>query len=333
MPFPTVPLAMMGGSALLGGLSSLFSKRGKFQPGRWDRQNLLTPQQQAAQNQFLQMGMQGLQNANQDPYAGFEPIEQNAMSQFNSQIIPSIAERFTGSQRSSGFQSALQQGAQGLASNLAAQRAQYGLQNRQLQQNDQRLAQSLLGMGMQPSFQYSQQQYIPGGHTGFSGALSGLSSALGQAADMPGINELFSGGGQQQTPGARSYNNAPMAPKKIVNKRLAQYANSSAYSGGATSGELGAQMLGSYYPGYGPGNFNANTALGNNVRSFGNTYQYDPSFPQQTEAQQYFAGSPYYSQLYGNQQPPSPGVPAALAGSGVSPAQRAFFGPYSPYGY
>lgn len=167
MAIPFVPLALLGGSALAGGLGSVLSKRGKF-----EQKSLLTPEQQGAQNQSLQMALQGLQN----PYEGFNPIEQNAINQFQTQFVPSLAERFTAmnGQRSSGFQSALQQGASGLASNLAAQRAQYGLQR-------QGLAQNLLGLGMRPSFEYAYRQPEAGF---FGGALGGLSQGLGSLGMM-----------------------------------------------------------------------------------------------------------------------------------------------------
>lgn len=163
MPLPLLPLALLGGSAAAGALGSALGHRGKLQ-----KQTLLTPEQQSAQNNALNFAQQGLQN----PYAGFEPIRQNALNQFQSQFIPSIAERFTSmgnGQRSSGFQAALQQGASGLASNLAGQQAQYGLQN-------QGLAQNLLGIGMRPSFEYTYKQP----ESGFlGGALGGLSQGLG----------------------------------------------------------------------------------------------------------------------------------------------------------
>src|SRR5271154_2626387 len=68
----------------------------------------LAPNQLQGQNQALQMALSGLQN----PTAGFEPIAQKARTQFNTQTVPGLAERFTslgGGQRSSAFQGALGQ--------------------------------------------------------------------------------------------------------------------------------------------------------------------------------------------------------------------------------
>ena len=163
MAFDPVSLGLIGGSALAGGLSSLFAKKPKFQ-----QVQRFTPQQQQAQNQALQMALSGLQN----PNAGFEPIANQARQQFNSQTVPSLAERFTAmgnGQRSSAFQGALGSAGADLESQLAALQAQYGLQNRsQLMQ--------LLGQGLEPQFENA---YNPGGGGFSSGIFGGLSGGLG----------------------------------------------------------------------------------------------------------------------------------------------------------
>lgn len=157
-----VPAALTAGSALAGGLASKAGKR-----GRWQQIPTGDPGQIAGRQQVLQQALSGLQN----PTAGFAPIAQQAQQDFQSKYVPSLAERFTalGGQRSSGFQSALQQGASGLASNLASQQAQYGLQN-------QGLLQKLLGIGLQPNFENVYQEPQQGF---LGGALGGLSSGLG----------------------------------------------------------------------------------------------------------------------------------------------------------
>lgn len=74
------------------------------------------------------------------------PIAQQARNQYQTQIIPGLAERFTnlgGGQRSSAFQSALGQAGVGLESNLAA----LG------QQNQNQLLQLLLDTALQPQFE------------------------------------------------------------------------------------------------------------------------------------------------------------------------------------
>lgn len=118
----------------------LFGKKEKMQ-----QFPTLDPQQIGFLGKLLGMSQQGLE----DPYAGFQPIEQRARSQFQ-QSIPSLAERFTAlspnAQRSSGFQSALGRAQGGLEESLAAMRSQYGMQNRgQMMQMGQ--------MGLTPHFE------------------------------------------------------------------------------------------------------------------------------------------------------------------------------------
>jgi len=115
-------------------------------PERQVQLQRFNPQQQGWQSQAGQMAMQGLQN----PLAGFEPIAQQARSQFQTQTIPSLAERFTsfgqGGQRSSDFMGAAAGAGQDLEENLAAMGSQYSLQNRNL-------LQQLLGIGMQSPYE------------------------------------------------------------------------------------------------------------------------------------------------------------------------------------
>lgn len=136
---------------------------------KWKKINTRSDQQIGAQNQALQQAMQGLQN----PYEGFQPIANQARQQFNSQTVPSIAERFTnlggqGGQRSSAFQGSLGQAGAGLETDLAALQSQYGLQNRSqfLQQ---------LQVGLEPNFE---NVFGPG-----SSGLGKLSQALGGLGD------------------------------------------------------------------------------------------------------------------------------------------------------
>ena len=131
-----------------------------------------SPQQIAGQNQLLQTGLSGIQNL---PNANFGPIAQQARTQFNTQTIPGLAERFTslgGGQRSSAFQGALGQAGSGLEEALASLEQQFGLQNRGQEQN---FLSNLLGMGMQPQFENIAQPKGPG----FGSALgSGLGAIL-----------------------------------------------------------------------------------------------------------------------------------------------------------
>src|SRR5438093_13228838 len=98
MPVPWIPLAMMAGSAIAGGLSSALSKKPTMK-----KVPKLSPEQLGWQSETGNIAMQGLRN----PYEGFQPIEQQARNKFQTSTIPSIAERFssmgTGVQRSSAF--------------------------------------------------------------------------------------------------------------------------------------------------------------------------------------------------------------------------------------
>lgn len=165
----TAPLSL--GMAGVGGLMSAFgSRRG----ATTTQLPLMTPGQQSAQQQALQMAMSGMQ----DPTKGFEPIAQQEISRFKSQTIPGLAERFTsmgqGAQRSSGFQGALGQAGAGLGERLAGQQAQFGLQNMASLQN-------LLGLGLKSPFENIYQPAQMGRMQSLGGQMlgGGLQSLLG----------------------------------------------------------------------------------------------------------------------------------------------------------
>jgi len=156
-----------------------------------EQQNLVGQSGQGALNLLKQL--QGQQ-------FNFDPIANQAQSQYQREIVPSIAERFTsmgsGTQNSSAFSQALSSAGTGLQNSLAALRAQYGLQERGLNQD---LLRQLLGVGLTPTF----QNYYQPGETGWgTQLLSTLGSATGQAAGMflPGFGQLSQLGqfGQQR---------------------------------------------------------------------------------------------------------------------------------------
>lgn len=136
----------------------------------------VTPEVASALSQLLQQGLSGIQN----PQAGFQPIAEQARTQFQQQTVPSIAERFSGlgAQRSSAFGQQLGAAGAGLEQNLASLGAQYGLQNRQglLQQ---------LQLAMKPQFENA---FIPG-QSGFLSSLLGT----GISAAAPSLKLLLSG--------------------------------------------------------------------------------------------------------------------------------------------
>jgi len=162
MPLPLVPLALLGGSALAGGLASKFGKK-----GRYEKVPLYNEQQQGALNQLLQ---QGQQNTN------FQGIEDRARQQFQTRTVPSIAERFASAgenRASSGLLGSLGGAGADLESQLGGLRSQYGMQ--QLQQ------------GLRPQ---NENVYRPAQPGFFGGALSGLGGGLG-ALGMQGLGQHY----------------------------------------------------------------------------------------------------------------------------------------------
>jgi len=146
-------------------LDSLFGS-----PQQTQQLPLYSQQQNQGQNQLLSRGLQGILGHQFD----FAPIEQQARTQFSTQTVPSLAERFTamgsgGSQRSSAFQGALGSAASGLESNLAGLRGQYNLAQLPFFQN-------LVQMGMRPQNEQILQSQQPGL---FQGALPSMGSSLG----------------------------------------------------------------------------------------------------------------------------------------------------------
>lgn len=178
--------------------------------------NLLNQLAQLAQGQLNRAGGalgtgQGGQN-NWQQYFNFAPIEQQARTQFNTQTIPSLAERFTamggeGGQRSSAFQGALGRAGSDLEQGLAALKAQYALPQAQLAQNQQQLGQNqqginlnllqtLLSGGLTRKFDLSHGAYQPSGWERFWGVGGGQAvtnlAAMGARA---GLNYLAPGVG------------------------------------------------------------------------------------------------------------------------------------------
>lgn len=145
------------------------------------------------QNPLFQSGQNYLQNILSGSPESSQAFEAPAMRQFQEQILPMIAERFSGlgagAQGSSAFQKVLGQAGAGLSENLARLRGE-------LQQG-----------AVQPALQYAQQPYenasrllgmntqalIPKQQSWWQNALSGLSGGVGQGLGGFGINRLFGG--------------------------------------------------------------------------------------------------------------------------------------------
>lgn len=113
--------------------------------------NNYTPEQQNVLNYLLQNGQGQLQN----PYQGFEPIKQDAMSTFFQDIVPRLQEQFSASGSNSASSGTLKNELSGagatLAERLAAFQAQFGQQN---QQN----AMQQLQLGLNPRSDFLHRQ-------------------------------------------------------------------------------------------------------------------------------------------------------------------------------
>jgi len=156
---------------------------------------VLTPQQQGWQTQAGMSGLQQLQN----PYQGFEGIENYAQNQFKQNILPSIGQRLGmagGAQSSPSFHAQLGRAGTDLASQLGALRSQYGFQN-------QAMGLQSLGMGLQPAFGYAPKQ-----PSALMQLLAPLLGGLALGGSGPLVKGLFTQFGssqqdknkQQQTP-------------------------------------------------------------------------------------------------------------------------------------
>lgn len=160
------------------------------------------PQQEQVLNQLLGGGQQllpsgfeFLQNLlSQDP-SQMQAFERPALRQFEEQIIPGIAERFTGrfgtgSMRSSAFGQQLGQAGAGLAEKLQAQRGGLGMQA--LSQLRAMLSPGL-GQRTDTVFRPAQpgllQSVLPGLIQ--SGGQAGLSALTGMPAGLPGVTGGF----------------------------------------------------------------------------------------------------------------------------------------------
>lgn len=164
-------------------------------PGR--KISTFTPEQQMSQSQLLQQLGPLLQNIGMQPQNNFQDIANNEILKFNTQTIPSLAERFTaqgaGAQRSSDYMGMLGAAGAGLRSNLASMGAQYQ-QNQRGQQIE--LLRSLMSGGFSPSTQYQARQ---------SGAPEQfLSSYLGTAGPASLANTLGGLFGKSQNQPAQS---------------------------------------------------------------------------------------------------------------------------------
>jgi len=213
MPFPFLPLALTAAGAGLGYLTSgsskpkqgtmqnpqLMNPQGMQQPtgnaftgynAQTQQLPRYTPQVQNVLNQIAPQAFQQIQQ-NQ---SNFAPLRQQAMERFQTETVPSIAERFAalngqGTRGSSGLNSALAGAGAGLERQLAGDEQMFNMQRQQ------QLMQ-LLGIGLNPSFE---NIYMPQ-TTGIAGGLaSGVGQGLGMLGGAYALNQFGNFGGAGAT--------------------------------------------------------------------------------------------------------------------------------------
>lgn len=171
-------------------------------PSQTKQLSVLSPEQLNAQRSTLGSAQNVLQNS---PLS-FAPQREQYVKQFNEQVIPTLAERFSGNLSSSAFKGALGNTTSDFYSKLAGLESQYNLGARQQGLRE-------LQQGLQPEFQNlfqpRQQGFLENilanlaqgaGQAGVS-YLTGGSSAAGQAGNTANdffswLKGLFNGGGQ-----------------------------------------------------------------------------------------------------------------------------------------
>lgn len=163
---------------------NLFSQ----QPASIQQAPLLSKGQMGIKGAVGNQALKTLQGLGSNQF-DFAPIAQQARTQFQTQTIPGLAERFTslgsGAQRSSAFQGALGQAGSDLEQGLAALQSQYGLHQQGLQQQ---LLNMLLSSSLSPEFENVVTEGGPG-------ILSELGPTLGKLLPYlaPLLGGLFGG--------------------------------------------------------------------------------------------------------------------------------------------
>ncbi len=153
-------------------------------PGEFTQLPLYNQQQQGAQNNLLSQIAPLLQKNQQN---GFAPIAQRAQTNFQTQTIPTIAERFVGSKGSGAYRYALQNAGRELNEGLAALESQYNLK-----QGDQLT--NLLGLLLRPQNENIYHPAEPGALSGISqGFGQGLGNAAGEGQFGSGLGALAGG--------------------------------------------------------------------------------------------------------------------------------------------
>lgn len=155
------------------------------QPGQLQQFPRLSPQQLQLQGQAGGAAQQLLPQVQQG--FDFAPIAQQARTQFNTQTIPTLAQRFTGmgqSRAGSDYMHALGSAGAGLEEGLAGLGSKYNLAQGGQQQQ---LLLALLSMALQPQ---SENAYFPSRPGLLQGLAGGVGSGLGSLGGLSGLQYL-----------------------------------------------------------------------------------------------------------------------------------------------
>lgn len=161
------------------------------------KQNGLFGQQQQQGGMPALGGLQGTYQGGYNSGGGdFAPVAQHAMSQFASDTVPGLAERFTqlgggGTQLgSSAFQGALGSAGAGLQESLASMGSQYGLQQRGLDQQQQGLGLQQQGQNQTHLINLLRSLLNPQNDYAYTPGRQGFLPSLGQGAGALGSSLL-----------------------------------------------------------------------------------------------------------------------------------------------
>ena len=167
-------------------------KEGLFgAPGQLQQLPTQSPQQQQLSAQTIQNVLQMLQGGSTAPHQfDFGKIKESAQNRFQTETLPSIAERFTalgsgGSQGSSAFAQAVGREGTNLDRDLGAMEAQFGMQQ---QGQDRDYLLNLLKSALMPQFE---NQYKPATGGLFGSAAQGVGQGIGNfGGSVGGLSAL-----------------------------------------------------------------------------------------------------------------------------------------------
>lgn len=156
---------------------------------RFQQLSTLSPQQVGLQQQLGNIGLQGIQSYNPRQF-DFGPIRQQALQNFQTQGIPSIAQRFEAlgsGPQSSNFLPSISSARANLDLGLAALQQQFGMQQQGYDLQRQGQYGNFLGQALQPNFE---NLIMPPQTGAFGQFANALAPGLGTAAGLYALGGL-----------------------------------------------------------------------------------------------------------------------------------------------